>query len=132
MTHQPLTNLGMLVGGVVVRDGMDELAGRHGRLDRVEEADELLMPMLLHATADDLAVQHVEGGKQRGGAVPDVVVRHGAAAALLHRQAWLGAIERLYLALLVDRENDSMRRRIHVEPDDVSAAWRRTAGRWTA
>ena len=74
MAHQPLTHLGMFVGGVVVGDGMDELAGRHSRVDRVEEADELLMPVLLHATANDLAVQHVERGKQRGGAVPDVVV----------------------------------------------------------
>jgi hypothetical protein len=91
---------------------MDEFAGWHGCLDRVEEADELLMPMLLHAMSDDLAVQHVEGGKQRGRAIPDVVVCHSAAATLLHRQAGLRAIERLDLALLVDRENDSMRRRI--------------------
>ena len=74
MTHQPFANLGMLVGGVVVGDGMDEFAGRHGPLDRVEEADELLMAVLLHAKADDLAVQHVERGRQRGGAVSDVVV----------------------------------------------------------
>src|SRR6202042_3441282 len=120
MTHQPLTDLGMLLGGVIVRDGMDELTGRHRRLDCVEEADELLMPMLLHTSTDDRAIQHVEGCEQRGGAVSDVVVRHSATAALLHWQAWLGAIERLYLAFLVDPENDSMRWRIHVEPDDVS------------
>jgi len=40
MTHQPFANLGVLVRGVVVRDGMDELAGRHGRFDRFEEADQ--------------------------------------------------------------------------------------------
>ena len=78
------------------------------------------MAMLLHAPADDLAVQYVQGGKQRGRAVPDVVVCHGAAAALLHRQTRLSAIERLYLALFIDRENDSVRRRVHIEPDDVS------------
>jgi len=44
------------------------LAG-DGVIDGVEEADELLMPVALHATADDLAVQHVEGGEQRGRAV---------------------------------------------------------------
>jgi hypothetical protein len=120
MTHQPLTNLGMLVGGVVVRDGMDDLAGRHGRFDRVEEADELLMAMLLHATTDDCAIQHVEGSKQRGGAVPDVVMCHGAATAFLHGQTRLSAIERLNLALLIDRKDDGMRRGIDVEPDDVS------------
>src|SRR5579864_8775991 len=120
MTHEPLTDFGMLVGGVVVGNGMDEFASWHGPLDRVEEADELLMPMLLHAPADDLAIQHVEGGKQRGGAVSDVVVCHGATATLLHRQARLGAIERLDLALFVDRENNGMRRRVHIEPDNVS------------
>ena len=78
------------------------------RLDLVEKADELLMPMPLHAAADDLAFEHVEGGKQGGGAVALVVVGHGAGAALLHGQAGLGAIERLDLALLVDREHDGM------------------------
>jgi hypothetical protein len=34
---------------------MDKLAGWHGPLDRVEEANELLMAMSLHALADDLA-----------------------------------------------------------------------------
>ena len=33
----------MLVGGVVVEDAVDQLAGRHRRLDRVEEADEFLL-----------------------------------------------------------------------------------------
>ena len=64
MTHQPFANLGMLVGGVVVGDRMDEFAGRYGPLDRVEKANELLMAVLLHATADDRSVQHVECGKQ--------------------------------------------------------------------
>src|SRR5262249_28106823 len=53
-------DLGMLVGGVVVGDGMDQLAGRHGGLDGAEEADELLMAVLLHAPADHAAIQHVE------------------------------------------------------------------------
>src|SRR4029077_9679532 len=74
MTRQPLTDLGMLVVGVLGRDGMDELTGRHRRLDCVEEADELLMPMLLHTSTDDRAIQHVEGCEQRGGAVSDVLI----------------------------------------------------------
>ena len=69
VTDQPLADLGVLVGGVVVGDGMDELAGWHGRLDCVEEADEFLMPVLLHAATDNLAVEHVEGCKQGGGAL---------------------------------------------------------------
>ena len=48
MAGQPLTDFGMLVGGVVVDNGMDQLAGRDRALDGIEEADELLVPMLLH------------------------------------------------------------------------------------
>ena len=40
-------HLGVLVGGVVVEDDVDHLAGRHRALDRVEEADELLVPVAL-------------------------------------------------------------------------------------
>ena len=68
----------MLVGGVVVEDDVDQLAGRDLGLDGVEEADELLMAVALHVAADDRAVEHVEGGEQGGGAVPLVVVGHGA------------------------------------------------------
>ena len=50
---------------------------------------------------------------------PLVVVGHGAGAALLHGQAGLGAVERLDLALLVDREHDGMRRRVDIEGDHV-------------
>ena len=47
MIRQPFPDLGMLVGGVVVDDGVDDLAGRDGALDGVEETDEFLMAMLL-------------------------------------------------------------------------------------
>ena len=41
-------------------------------------------------------------------------------AGLLHRQAGLGAVERLDLALLVDRQHQAMRRRVEIEPDHVA------------
>src|SRR5829696_6108380 len=66
---EPGDHLRVLVGGVVVEDDVDELTGRHRRLEGVEETDELLVPMALHAAAEDRAVEHVEGGKQGGGAV---------------------------------------------------------------
>ena len=77
------------------------------------------MPVALHVAADDGAVEDVEGGEQRGGAVALVVVRHRPGAARLHRQSRLGAVERLDLALLVDREDDGVGGRIDVEADDV-------------
>jgi hypothetical protein len=48
-------------------------------LNGVKEANELLMPMMLHAAADDAPFQHVQRGEQRGGAVPDVIMGHSAA-----------------------------------------------------
>src|SRR6202035_1705139 len=93
MTPQPRDHLGLFVRGVVVVDGVDRLAGLDLALDGVREADELLMPVPLHAAADDLALQDVEGGEQGGRAVALVVVGHGSGAALLHRQARLAAIQ---------------------------------------
>ena len=58
MTAQPGDHLGVLVGGIVVKDGVDGLAGRDLALNGVEKADELLMPVALHAAADDLAFQN--------------------------------------------------------------------------
>ena len=58
--------------------------------------------------------------EQRGRSVPLVVVGHGAGAALLHGQAGLGAVEGLDLALLVDREDDGVGRRVYVKPHHVA------------
>ena len=77
------------------------------------------MAMTLHATAEHGAFEDVEGGKQRRGAVPLVVMGQGSGLARLQRQAWLGAVEGLDLAFLVDRQHDGVGRRTHVEADDV-------------
>ena len=42
---QPGADLGVLVGGVVVENAVDQLTGGHRGLDRIEETDELLVPM---------------------------------------------------------------------------------------
>ena len=51
----------MLVGRIVVDDGVDRLFDGDLRLDRIEEADELLVAMALHVTANDSAIEDVEG-----------------------------------------------------------------------
>src|SRR4051812_45393661 len=99
-------DLGMLVGGVVVEDDVDHLAGRHLGLDRVQEAHELLMAVALHVAADDGPVEDVERSEQGRGAMALVVVRHGAEPALLQRQARLGGIARLGLALFVGGKHE--------------------------
>ena len=48
---EPGFDLGMLVDGVIVEDGVDQFAGRYGALDGVEEADESLVGVALHAAA---------------------------------------------------------------------------------
>jgi hypothetical protein len=74
----------------------------------------------LHAAADHRPVEHAEGGEQGGGAVVLVVVRHRLAAPGLDRQSGLGAVERLDLALLVNRQHHGVGRRVDIEPDDIS------------
>src|SRR3984893_7956994 len=109
----------MFVGGVIVDDGVNELAAWHGAVHRVEKSDELLMPMLVHATPDHDSVEDVQGGKERGRAVAFVTMGHGSALARLQRQARLGPIESLNLALLVDGDDHGVSWRVHVETDDV-------------
>jgi hypothetical protein len=118
--RQPFSDLGVLVGGVVVEDRMDGLAGGALALDGVEETDELLMPMALHVAVDHGSVEHVHRRKQRRRAIALVIMSHRSRPALLHRQAGLGSVERLDLALLVDGKDNSVRRRIDLEPDRVA------------
>src|SRR4030088_776978 len=119
MPGEPGFDLGMFVGAVIIQDGMDQLPGRDGALDGIEKADELLMGMALHTAAEDTAIERVEGGKQGGCAVALVIMGHGAAAAGFDRQTGLGSVERLDLGFLIDRQNHGMRRRVHIEADNV-------------
>ena len=113
MAGESGAGLVFLVCGVVVEDDVDGLVRRHLALDAAQEAEELLMAVALHVLPDDRSVEHGEPGEQRRRAVPLVVV------GLLHRQAGLGAVERLDLALLVDRQPHGMGRRIDLEADDI-------------
>jgi hypothetical protein len=85
MQSKPCAHLGMFVSDIVIDDGVDSLSLGHLRLDGIEKANELLMAMALHVASHNRAVEHVERGEQRGGAVTFVVVRHGTGAARLPR-----------------------------------------------
>ena len=119
MTGQPFDDVGMLVGGVIVDDGVDELAGGDRPLHGVEEADEVLMAMLGHAAPDHGSIEDIERREQRRRAIALVIVGHRPALAGLDRQARLGAVEGLDLALFVDGDDDGVHGRVHVEADDV-------------
>src|SRR3984893_10835745 len=57
MRGEPFQDIGMFVRGVIVDDGVNELAAWHGAVHRVEKSDELLMPLLVHATPDHGSVE---------------------------------------------------------------------------
>jgi hypothetical protein len=100
MPAQPGPHLGMLMSGVIVEHHVDDPAGLHLTFDGIEP-DKLLMPVTLHAAANNLALQNVERGKQGGCTVPFVNVGHRPATPALQRQPRLRAIKRLDLRLLV-------------------------------
>jgi hypothetical protein len=79
-------------------------------LDRVEKADELLMPVALHAPADHRALQDVQSGKQGRGGVALIGVGARRRPTRLHRRRVLRASEGLDLRLLVDGEHHGMSR----------------------
>jgi hypothetical protein len=119
MFGEPSQHLRIFMGGIVVEDGVDHLAGRDGPLDGGDEADELLTPMARHAAADDLAFEHAERGEQGRRAVAFVIVREGCAFPPLQRKTWLGPVARLDLAFLVDGDHCRVAGRVHVETDDI-------------
>ena len=119
MPLEPALYRGGLVGGIIIDDQMQVEIGQRPLVDGLEKAEELAMPVAGHAFADDGAVEHVERREQGRGAVALVVMRHRPAAALLHRQARLGAVKGLDLALFIDRQHQGLVGRIEVEADDI-------------
>lgn len=89
-------------------------------LDQIEKTDEFLMPMPLHVAADLGPVEDVERRKQRGGAVALVIMGHRPGSPLLERQAGLGSVECLNLALLVERQDNRVGGRRDIKADDVT------------
>ena len=119
MSIEPTHDVGMLVRRVIVEDHVDDLSNRDIRFDRVQKANELLMPVALHAAPDDLAIENIKRCEEGRGAATLVIMGHRAGAAFLHRQSRLGAVESLDLRFLVDREHDRMRRGIDIKADDI-------------
>ncbi|OWK25293.1 hypothetical protein AJ87_11495 [Rhizobium yanglingense] len=77
-------------------------------LNRVEEADELLMPVALHVAADDGSVENIQGSEKRRGAVALVIMGHRAGTTLLHGKTRLCPIQRLDLTFLIDGKDNRM------------------------
>ena len=67
-----------------------------------------------------ITVPSIQRSEQRGRAVPDIIVGHRPGPTFLHRQTRLGAVERLNLRLLVDRQHETVGRRVDIQPDHIA------------
>ena len=101
MTRRPALNHRVFVGGIVVDDKVEQFVGGRLAIDETQELQPFLMAMTLHASGHHTAVERVESGKQRGGSMPLVIMRHRMGTALFHGQTGLGTVKSLDLALLV-------------------------------
>ena len=119
MASEPALHLRMLVGRVVVHDHVDLFTSRDHIIDHAQELQPFLMAVPVVAHRNHLAFERVEGGEQRGRAIALVVVGHGSAAAFLHRQAGLSAVQCLNLALFVGAQHQGMLGWIQIQADDV-------------
>ena len=119
VSTEPGCHSRMFVSSIIVHDQMEIEVARCLDVDFLEKSNELLVPMTRHAVANDLAVEHTQGSKERRGTIAFVIVSHGPATALLQGKAWLGAIECLNLAFFVDTEHYGLVRWIEIEPDNI-------------
>src|SRR6201993_2605938 len=116
---QPGFDRRVLMGGIVVGDQVQIEGLGRAAVDGSQEPQPFLVAMALHALPDHPTGGDIERGEQRRRAVALVVVGHRSGPPLLHRQSRLRAIERLDLALLIDREHERAVRRGKVEADDI-------------
>ncbi len=119
MAAPPTLDVGMLVRSIVIHDQVQVPFARRLLVKVFQKADKFLVPMLRHAVTDDGAIQSAQRGEQGGGAVARVVVGQGPAAARFQRQAGLGSVERLDLALLIDTEDQRFVGWIQVKADHI-------------
>jgi len=116
---QPLLDLRMFVGAVVVQHQMQGTAGITPD-HQSKKGQEFLMPVAGAAAAAHLPGGHVQSGEQGGGSVPDIVVCPALDLAGPHRQERLGAVQRLNLGLLIDAQHHRFFRRVQVETHHVA------------
>ena len=86
-----------------------------------KEGDEFFTGMTDRRFPDDFTGLGIECGVERESAPPVVFKSVTFGAAWGHWQHRIKPIQRLNLRLLIDAENRSMLRRIHIEADDVSS-----------
>ena len=117
---QPGTNLGVLVGAVVIHDQVEVQVLGDGLLDLAQETQKFLMAMAWLAPSDHLAGGHIQRREQGCGAVTDVVVSDALDVPQPHGQQRLSPVQGLDLRLLVNAEHHRLVWRVQVETNDVA------------
>ena len=117
---EPGADPGMLMGPVVVEHDVQVRPGMGGG-DLLQEPQELLVAVpRVAGVRGDLAGGHLQGGEQRGGAVPGVVMGPAGGQAGPQREHRRGPVQGLDLAFLIDADHDRVVWRREVQADDVA------------
>lgn len=119
MFLQPGFDLGMFVRGLVIQDQMQVAIRGSLPIELLEELEPFLMPVARLALRDDLPSGDVQGGEERRGSMPDIVVGQRARSTLLEGSARLRPIQRLHLTLFIAAEHDGMLWCGQVKADDI-------------
>ena len=104
---------------VIIHDEMQIEFSGSGLFNGLQKSDKFLTPVSGQALPDDRAIKHVEGGKERRGPMPFVIMRHRAAASPLQRQARLRTIQCLDLTFFIHRQHQGPFGRLQVQPDNI-------------
>src|SRR6516165_392688 len=117
---EPALHFITLMGAIVVHDQMNVQFRWNGPFQLVEKLDELPSPVTGVTTTNDFARQNIECGKQRGRAVPLVIMGLPFWQTRSQGQDRCRSIQRLNLALFVHRQYQRLIRRIEVKSDNVA------------
>jgi hypothetical protein len=112
---EPGSDLGVLMGGVIVDDQVQLAIRWRLRVDLLEESQPFLMAMPGLAAAQHGAIECIERGEQCGGAMALIIMGLGTVTTLAQGQAGLGANQRLNLAFFVHAQDQSFFRRIQIQ-----------------
>lgn len=106
--------------GVVVRDQVQGRFRRRFGFDLPEKSQLFHMGETGFGAGNDPAIQSVQSGKQRRGAVPHIVMGAGADVTQPQGQTGLGALQGLTLAFLSTAQHQRPLGRVQIRPDDIS------------
>ena len=107
------------VGGEVVHDEVDFLAGGLCGYDLLEKADKLLAGVAAGSASDDLAAPGLEGGIKGEGAVTEILEPMTLGPSRRERQHRIESVEGLDGALFVHAEDGGMGWRGQIQSNDV-------------